>query len=71
MRFGIILLILIAACSALGTVIQQGQNMAYYAQSYGSFHGAILLLGLDDIYIIAGTLLLFLPCCALILCSAR
>ena len=70
MRFGIILLILIAACSALGTVIQQGQNMAYYAQSYGSFHGAILLLGLDDIYnswyFVA---LLALLCLNLVLCS--
>ncbi len=70
MRFGIILLILIAACSALGTVIQQGQNMAFYAHSYGSFHGAILLLGLDDIYnswyFVA---LLALLCLNLVLCS--
>ena len=70
MRFGIILLILIAACSALGTVIQQGQNMAYYAQIYGSLHGAILLLGLDDIYkswyFVA---LLALLCLNLVLCS--
>ena len=44
MRFGILLLVLIAVCSVAGTVIPQGREIAYYAQTYRSFHGVILML---------------------------
>jgi len=70
MRFGIILLLLIAACSVVGSLIQQGQDVSYYAENYGKMHGLILTLGLNDIftgwYFIA---LLALLCLNLILCS--
>lgn len=70
MRFGIILLVLIAACSIVGTVIPQGREIAWYAQTYRSFHGYILLLRLNRVfeswYFIA---LLVLLCLNLSLCS--
>lgn len=70
MRFGIILLALIAVCSLLGSVIPQGREVAWYAQNYGSFHGVILLLRLNRVF---GSwyfiLLLALLCLNLTLCS--
>ena len=70
MRFGILLLVLIAACSVAGTVIPQGREIAWYAQTYRSFHGYILLLHLNRVfeswYFIA---LLVLLCLNLSLCS--
>ncbi len=50
MRFGIILLVLIAVCSVAGSVIPQGNDVSWYAQNYGRGHAAILLLGLDHIF---------------------
>lgn len=70
MRFGILLLCLIAALSVVGTVIPQGREIAWYAQTYQSFHGVILLLRLNHVfeswYFIA---LLALLCLNLSLCS--
>jgi len=70
MRFGIILLVLIALCSAAGSLIQQGQDISWYAQTYEGFHGFILLLGLNNIfkswYFVT---LLVLLCLNLTLCS--
>ncbi|MBO5496606.1 MAG: cytochrome c biogenesis protein ResB, partial [Oscillospiraceae bacterium] len=70
MRFGILLLSLIALCSVVGTVIPQGREIAYYAQTYRSFHGVILMLRLHHIfeswYFV---LLLALLCLNLSLCS--
>ena len=70
MRFGILLLVLIAVCSVIGTVIPQGREVAWYARTYQSFHGYILLLRLNRIfeswYFIA---LLVLLCLNLSLCS--
>ncbi len=70
MRFGLLLLALIAACSVAGTVIPQGREIAWYAQTYRSFHGVILLLRLNRVfeswYFIA---LLVLLCLNLSLCS--
>ena len=70
MRFGILLLILIAVCSVVGTVIPQGREIAFYAQTYRAFHGVILLLKLHNIfeswYFV---LLLVLLCLNLSLCS--
>jgi len=70
MRFGIILLVLIALCSVAGTVIPQGREVAWYAQTYRSLHGYILLLRLHRVfeswYFIA---LLVLLCLNLSLCS--
>ena len=70
MRFGILLLVLIALCSVAGTVIPQGRAVAWYAQSYRSFHGVILLLKLNRVfeswYFIT---LLVLLCLNLSLCS--
>ena len=70
MRFGIILLVIIAALSAAGSVIQQGQSAAYYATTYGKAHGVILMLGLNNIYRSwYFVLLLALLCLNLVLCS--
>ena len=70
MRFGILLLALIGLCSVIGTVIPQGREIAWYAQTYKSFHAVILLLGFHKIfqswYFIA---LLVLLCLNLSLCS--
>ncbi len=70
MRFGLLLLGLIGLCSVAGTVIPQGREIAWYAQTYRSFHGIILLLGLNRVfesrYFI---LLLVLLCLNLSLCS--
>lgn len=70
MRFGIVLLVLIAVCSVAGTVIPQGREIAWYAQTYPSFHGTLLLLRLNRVfeswYFIA---LLVLLCLNLSLCS--
>ena len=70
MRFGVLLLLLIALCSVLGSVIPQGREVAFYAQTYRQHHGWILMLGLDRVfqsrYFIA---LLALLCLNLSLCS--
>ena len=50
MRFGLLLLGLIAACSVLGTVIPQEREVSWYAQTYSSFHGVILLLRFNRIF---------------------
>ena len=50
MRFGILLLVLIALCSVAGSLIPQGREISYYAQTYRSFHGAILLLQLNRVF---------------------
>ncbi len=70
MKFGIILLALIAACSAVGTLIEQGQEVSYYAANYTSIHGILIKTGLTDIYHSWYFLaLLALLCLNLTLCS--
>ncbi|MBR1456361.1 MAG: cytochrome c biogenesis protein ResB [Oscillospiraceae bacterium] len=70
MRFGILLLVLIALCSVVGSLIPQDKAVSWYAQNYGSLHGVILMLRLHRIfqswYFIA---LLVLLCLNLTLCS--
>jgi cytochrome c biogenesis protein len=70
MRFGILLLCLIAACSVAGTVIPQGREIAWYAQNYPSAHPVILTFRLNRVfeswYFIT---LLALLCLNLSLCS--
>lgn len=70
MRFGILLLLLIAACSVVGTLIPQGREISFYAQTYQNAHAVILMLGLHKIftswYFVA---LLVLLCLNLSLCS--
>ena len=50
MRFGLILLGLIAVFSVAGTLIPQGREIAWYAQTYRRFHGLILQLRLHDVF---------------------
>ena len=70
MRFGVILLLLIALCSVAGSIIPQQRETAYYAENYTQFHPTILALQLDNIfeswYFIV---LLALLCLNLTLCS--
>ena len=70
MRFGILLLCLIAVCSVAGTLIPQGREIAWYAQNYPSFHPTLLKFGLNRVfeswYFIT---LLVLLCLNLSLCS--
>ena len=70
MRFGILLLCLIAACSVAGTVIPQGREIAWYPQNYPSAHTVILTLRPNRVfeswYFIT---LLALLCLNLSLCS--
>lgn len=70
MRFGLLLLSLMAVCSVVGTVIPQGREIAWYAQTYPRRHAWLLTLGLDHVfeswYFIV---LLVLLCLNLSLCS--
>ena len=50
MRFGIILLCLIAMLSVVGTAIPQGREIAWYAQTYQSVHCTLLMLKLNDVF---------------------
>ena len=43
MKFGLILLVLIAACSVIGSVIPQDKEVSWYVQNYQSIHGVILM----------------------------
>ena len=70
MRVGILLLLLSAACSVLGSVIPQDRGAAWYAQNYTSIHAYLLMLGLDHVF--RGWFfitLLVLLCLNLSLCS--
>ena len=70
MRFGILLLILIAVFSVAGSVIPQGHELSWYVEHYPNTHPALLLLGLQNVfkswYFV---LLLGLLCLNLALCS--
>ena len=70
MRFGILLMVMIAACSVVGSVIPQGREVVWYAQNYTQIHSWLLTLGLDHVFqgwfFIA---LLVLLCLNLSLCS--
>ncbi|MGX8692324.1 MAG: cytochrome c biogenesis protein ResB [Clostridia bacterium] len=70
MRFGILLLILIAAFSIVGSVIPQGRELSWYVENYPGTHPALLFLGFHRIfkswYFV---LLLVLLCLNLTLCS--
>ena len=70
MRFGILLLILIAVFSVVGSVIPQGRELSWYVQNYPSSHPLLLILKLNNVfeswYFV---LLLALLCLNLTLCS--
>ncbi len=70
MTFGMVLLGLILLCSLLGSLIAQGNDPAWYVQTYPGWHELLLTLGLDDVfnswYFI---MLLILLCLNLTLCS--
>lgn len=70
MRFGILLLVLVAVCSVIGSVIPQEHEAMWYVQNYEGAYAPILKLGLDHIfsswYFIA---ILVMLCLNLILCS--
>ena len=50
MRFGMLLLVLIALLSILGTVIPQEQSLEAYQAAYGRGAYAVMALGLDHLY---------------------
>lgn len=50
MKFGIALLLVIAALSVVGTVIPQGSPAEWYAQAYPGAHRSILALQADHLY---------------------
>ncbi len=70
MTFGMVLLGLILLCSLSGSLIAQGNDPAWYVQTYPGWHGPLLTLGLDDVfnswYFV---MLLILLCLNLTLCS--
>ena len=70
MRFGIVLLILIAFFSIVGSVIPQGKELSWYVENYPNIHPALLILQFHRIfkswYFV---LLLVLLCLNLTLCS--
>lgn len=51
MKFALILLIILALACTAGSIIPQGNNMTYYTQNYSTqIAGAIMLLGLNDVF---------------------
>lgn len=50
MRFGLLLLGLLAALAVIGSLIPQDQAADWYAAAYPNAHTAILALGLDRVY---------------------
>lgn len=72
MRFGILLLILVAACSLAGSLIPQGREMSWYAENYPSFHPVLMLLQLNDVFkswyflVLVGLLALNLTLCSVV-----
>lgn len=70
MRFGIVLLLLIAAASVVGSILPQGRPMSWYSENYPSLYALILNTGVYDIYNgWAFQLLIGLLCLNLTLCS--
>ena len=50
MRFGMVLLVLIAMLSLVGTLIEQGRPADFYEHVYGGWSKVILAVNADDIY---------------------
>ena len=50
MRFGILLLILIAVFSIVGSVIPQGKELSWYVENYPTIHPALLFLQVQRIF---------------------
>ena len=50
MRFGILLLGLVALCSVIGSLIPQQHEAVWYVQNYEKLHVPILALKLDNIF---------------------
>jgi cytochrome c biogenesis protein len=50
MRFGIVLLLLIAICSLIGSIVPQGNDKAFYMANFVKSHQLILLLKFDNIF---------------------
>lgn len=70
MRFGLLLLGAIVALSVIGTLITQGQDIAYYESVYRSFGRIILFCGFDHVYTTWYYIMLFAALCVnLLLCS--
>ena len=70
MRFGMLLLALIALLSIVGTLIPQGQTLEAYEAAYGRSAYAIMFLGLDHLYSTWYYVGLFLLLCVnLLFCS--
>ena len=70
MRFGILLLILIAVFSVVGSVIPQGRELSWYVENYPNSHPLLLVLQLNKVFKSWYFLLLMaLLCLNLILCS--
>ena len=70
MRFGVVLLSLIAVLSVLGSVIPQERTAAWYAEAYPNWHTLLLALRLDRVFKSWVFLaLLALLCLNLTLCS--
>lgn len=50
LKFGIILFLIIAAYSIIGTVIPQGMEMEFYSQQYKTFGSLMVFLQFDHVY---------------------
>lgn len=50
MRFGILLLVLVALCSVIGSLIGQQHEAMWYVQNYEKFYRPILTLQFDNIF---------------------
>jgi cytochrome c biogenesis protein len=50
MSFGIILLVLVVACSLVGSFVPQGREAGWYLQNYPGIGSLVLTLGLDHLF---------------------
>ena len=50
MRFGMLLLLPVLACSVLGSVVPQGESESLYIQNFPRLYHLILGLGIDRIF---------------------
>ncbi|MBR2527879.1 MAG: cytochrome c biogenesis protein ResB [Blautia sp.] len=51
MKFAIVILLVLVGACTVGSVIPQGNTMAWYAQNYSErVAGAVMLFGLDDVF---------------------
>lgn len=50
LKFAVILLLVLALLSSLGTVFEQGQSISYYQKNYSKFFALFFIFGINNIF---------------------